>query len=595
MSLILSRRDLDFILFEWLGVEKMLEREHFAHLDRSVIDGVMDTCETLATKYFASCYQKGDREEPFFDGEAVRCLPEAGVALKAFADAGLLSSGQPLSEGGMQLPVTVERAAFAWFTAANAPAAGYAFLSMAAANLLLKHGSSEQIETYARPMLTGRFFGTMALSEPQAGSSLSDITTIAKPQEDGSFRLFGRKMWTSGGDQNFSENIVHLVLARVEGAPSGAKGISLFIVPKFLTDDEGRLGERNDVVLAGLNHKMGYRATTNTLLNFGEGKHTPEGKAGAKAFMVGRLNEGLQCMFFMMNEARIAVGTGSSSIGYTGYLHALNYARDRTQGRPPGAKDPTTPQIPLVAHVDVRRMLLAQKAFVEGALAFTLWCATLVDDAASCEDEREDAELLLDLLTPVAKSWPSQFCLAANDLAIQVHGGYGYTRDFKVEQFYRDQRLNMIHEGTHGIQAIDLLGRKVVMRGGRALDLFTKRVRATIADAVETSGELGGYARVLQRLLDRILAVTASLHKRQGTADMLANASLYLEVFGHLAIGWIWLQQAALAQGHEDDFYRGKRHAAHYFFTFELPRTDPLLDILDANEDAALRMEDHWF
>ena len=276
---------------------------------------------------------------------------------------------------------------FAWFKAANVGTSAYPFLTMGNARLLLAHGSQEQIDTYVRPELEGRWFGTMALSEPQAGSSLADITTRAEPQDDGTYRLTGNKMWISGGDHELTENIVHLVLAKIPGGPPGVKGISLFVVPKFLVNEDGSLGERNDVVLAGLNHKMGYRGTTNTLLNFGEGVHRPGGRAGAVGYLVGEQHRGLTYMFHMMNEARIGVGMGAAVLGYTGYLHALDYARTRTQGRPAGAKDPTSPPVPIIEHPDVRRMLLAAKSYAEGGLALGLYCARLVDEEQTAETE----------------------------------------------------------------------------------------------------------------------------------------------------------------------------------------------------------------
>src|SRR5215210_3541524 len=291
-------------------------------------------------------------------------------------------------------------------------------------------------------------------------------------------------MWISGGDHELTENIVHLVLAKIPGGPPGVKGISLFVVPKHVVET----GERNDVVLAGLNHKMGYRGTTNTLLNFGEGVHAPGGKPGAVGFLVGEQHRGLAYMFTMMNEARIGVGSGAMALGYTGYLQSLDYARTRPQGRPIASKDPTQPQVPIVEHSDVKRMLLAQKSYVEGALALLLYCARLVDDERTLETEadRARAHLLLEVLTPIAKSWPSQWCLEANSLAIQIHGGYGYAREYEVEQHYRDNRLNPIHEGTHGIQALDLLGRKVTMDGGAGLALLAESVTATTARAAGT-------------------------------------------------------------------------------------------------------------
>jgi alkylation response protein AidB-like acyl-CoA dehydrogenase len=448
-------------------------------------------------------------------------------------------------------------------------------------------------------MLAGRFFGTMCLSEPQAGSSLSDIVTRAEPTADGSYRLHGNKMWISGGDHELSENIIHLVLAKVPGPDGklipGVKGISLFIVPKWLVNDDGSLGERNDVALAGLNHKMGYLGTANCLLNFGEGKFHPEGRAGAIGYLVGSLHQGLAAMFNMMNEARIGVGLGAVMLGYSGYLKSLDYARNRPQGRRAADKDPTRPQIPIIAHTDVRRMLLAQKAYVEGGLALILYCARLVDEEKTADDAaaRAKATLLLDILTPIAKSWPSQWCLEANNLAIQVHGGYGYTREYDVEQLYRDNRLNPIHEGTHGIQALDLLGRKVVMQQGVALGLLSTTIRDTLARCDDPE-----LVTALSTRWDRLEQVTALLHQAGDPDLTLANASVYLEAFGHLVMAWIWMEQSIAARRalrEDTDFYTGKLHACQWFYRWELPRVDAQLDLLSAMDATTLRMQDNWF
>jgi alkylation response protein AidB-like acyl-CoA dehydrogenase len=601
-SLILSRRDLDFLLYEWLDALSLTQRERFTEHNRETFDAVLDLCERLATDEFAPHNKKSDQHEPEFDGNSVSMIPEVGAALQAFCDAGLMAAGQDFEMGGMQLPCVIEKAGFAWFKGANVSTSAYPFLTIGNANTLLKCGSPEQIERYVKPLLAGRFFGTMCLSEPQAGSSLSDIATRADPEPDGSYRLRGNKMWISGGEHELSENIIHLVLAKVPGADGklipGVKGISLFIVPKKIVHADGTLGERNDVVLAGLNHKMGYRGTTNCLLNFGEGKFQPNGKAGAIAYLVGNLHQGLAAMFHMMNEARIGVGLGAVMLGYTGYLHALDYARNRPQGRHAANKDPLQAQIPIIQHADVKRMLLAQKAYVEGGLALTLYCARLVDEekTASEDHTRTNSTLLLDILTPIAKSWPSQWCLEANNLAIQVHGGYGYTREYNVEQFYRDNRLNPIHEGTHGIQGLDLLGRKVVMRDGAALALLGKKVRVTIAQSGTTElSELGGA--LLQRW-QRLLDVTTQLHQSGDVNTTLANASIYLEAFGHIVVSWIWLSQAlsALDAQHNDlDFYAGKLQACRWFFRYELPKVDAQLALLASLDTTTLTMQDNWF
>ena len=603
-SKILSRRDLEFLLYEWLQVERLTQRARFADHSRETFDAAIDTCEQIATELFATHNKKSDQHEPHFDGTSVQMIGEVKVALDAFSKAGLLAAGQDFEQGGMQLPCVVEKAGFAYFKGANVGTSSYPFLTIGNANTLMKCGTPEQIERFVKPMLSGRFFGTMCLSEPQAGSSLSDIVTRAEPQDDGTYRLRGNKMWISAGEHELSENIIHLVLAKVPDAEGklipGVKGISLFIVPKKLVGSDGQVGEHNDVVLAGLNHKMGYRGTTNCLLNFGEGKYQPQGKAGAIGYLVGTVHHGLANMFHMMNEARIGVGLGAVMLGYTGYLHALDYARNRPQGRAPQAKDPATPQLPIIQHTDVKRMLLAQKSYVEGGLALALYCAQLVDEERTAEtaESRRHATLLLDILTPIAKSWPSQWCLEANNLAIQVHGGYGYTREYNVEQFYRDNRLNPIHEGTHGIQGLDLLGRKVVMQDGAAFKAFVATVQRTLTRTAAIT-ELAPFTAQLDNALQHVMTVTQIVHAAGDLNKTLANASLYLEAFGHLVLAWIWLEQMAAASGkdiaQEADFYRGKLQAGRYFFNAELPTIYPKLDLLARLDTTSLDMQDHWF
>lgn len=606
-SLLLSRRDLDFLLYEWLDVPALARAERYADHNRETFDAALDTCERIATELFAPHYQKGDQQEPRFDGHTVTLIDEVKPALRAFAEAGLIASGADYALGGMQLPAVINMAGLTYFYAANIATSAYPLLTTGNANLLLAHGSQAQIDAFVKPELEGRYFGTMCLSEPQAGSSLSDITTRADYEGESpygaQYRVTGNKMWISAGDHELSENIVHLVLAKIPGPDGklipGVKGISLLLVPKFLVNEDGSLGERNDVQLAGINHKMGYRGTVNCLLNFGEGtRYRPQGKGGAIGYLVGEAHHGLAYMFHLMNEARIGVGLGAVALGYTGYLHALDYARNRPQGRPIGnaGKDASSPQVRITEHADVRRMLLAQKAYVEGALAFNLYCAHLVDESHVTTDPEERAQLtlLLDILTPIAKSWPAQWCLAANDLAIQVHGGYGYTREYKVEQFYRDNRLNPIHEGTHGIQALDLLGRKVVMLGGAAFKLFAGRVASTVSRA-EIHPALQAYASQLAARMKRLAQVTRELWAADDPQVTLANASVYLEAFGHIAIAWIWLEQSLVADGHDGDFYEGKRSAARYFFHWELPKVDAQLELLASLDRTTLDMQDAWF
>jgi alkylation response protein AidB-like acyl-CoA dehydrogenase len=603
-STLLSRRDLEFLLYEWLRIEELAKRPRFAEHSRETFDGVLDLSEELAERYFAPHNKASDANEPTFDGARVTVIDEVGEAITAFARADLIGASMDEAIGGAQLPACVAQAGFAYVSAANVSTSGYLMLTIANANLIAKFGDDQQIESFVRPMLAGRFTGTMALSETQAGSSLADILTRAEPRDDGTYRLFGSKMWISGAEHELTENIVNLVLAKIPGGPAGTKGISLFVVPKFLAGPDGPngpVGERNDVAIAGLNHKMGQRGITNTVLNFGEGVHTPGGEAGAVGYLVGEPHRGLTYMFHMMNEARLAVGMGAVSLGYTGYLKSVAYARERLQGRLASAKDPSTPQVPIVEHADVKRMLLAQKAYVEGGLALGLYCTRLIDLLRSPEsaEEADGVSLLLDILVPVAKSWPSQWCLEANSLAIQVHGGYGYTREYDVEQHYRDNRLNPIHEGTHGIQSLDLLSRKVTQRDGASLAELGKAVTATVEQATAAGGEAAELGARLAASWRRVVEVTGTMYASGDVDTTLANSVVYLEAFGHVVMAWIWLEQyvvAASADGDSSsDFYNGKRQAARYFFRYELPRTAPQLDLLESLDRTTLEMRDAWF
>ena len=432
----ISRRDLAFMLNDWLNVKELTEREAFAEHSPATFEQVMDLSADMARDVFAPHCKAADIHEPKLVDGKVETLPEIADALKQYAEAGFFSVAFPEENGGLNLPMVVAAASYSHFAAANISTSGYAMLTGGSARLIAEHGSQKQIKTWAEPAIEGRYFGTMCLSEPQAGSSLSDTLTQANPDGEDEYglryKVRGNKMWISGGDQEISENIVHLVLAKApddEGVQhKGVRGLSLFIVPKYLPD-----GAHNDVVVAGLNHKMGFRGTVNTLLNFGE-------QGGATGWRVGGAGQGLAIMFQMMNEARIMVGLGAAALAYRGMVQSTQYATERPQGRPLGAKKGADiPQVPIIEHADVRRMLIMQKAFAEGGLALCLYSAKLFDDekTAPTPEARKEAAALLDLLTPITKSWPSEFGLVANDQAIQVHGGYGYTREYDVEQLYR--------------------------------------------------------------------------------------------------------------------------------------------------------------
>lgn len=604
------RPTLDFLLYQWLDAESLNQRERFADHSRETFDAVFDTCERIAREKYAPFNRAVDTQEPHFDGEKV-ILPQATHdAQKAYAASGMLSAAQDYEVGGMQLPYTVEAAANAFFAMASV-SIGSGLLTTGNANLLMVHGTELQKEVFAKNEFSGRFSGTMCLSEPQAGSSLSDVTTRAVPDGEGfeadplgaRYRLKGNKMWISAGEHELTDNIIHLVLAKIPGPDGklipGTRGISLFIVPKKMVNTRGELtGVRNDVALAGLNHKLGWRGTTNTLLNFGEGKYPVDGQAGAVGYLVGKPHEGLRCMFHMMNEARIGVGTAATMLGMAGYYASLDYAKNRPQGRPVGVggKDASQPQIRIIEHADVKRMLLAQKAYCEGALALELYCARLVDENHTAEAQAaDDARLLLEVLTPIAKSWPSEWCLEANSLAIQVHGGYGYTRDFPVEQYWRDNRLNMIHEGTHGIQAMDLLGRKVLMEGGRGLQLLAARINTTIEKAIQQPA-LAVHANALGKALQHVGSATKAAWATGEPGEALANAVPYMQAFGHTVLAWLWMDVALASLSLSADApHAGRMGAMRYFYHYELPKIDAWLKVVENRDLTCAELPEEAF
>lgn len=567
MTDLIDRRDLDFLLHDWLDAD--------AWVDRDMLDGVLDLSEKLAREEFLTHYKLADVQEPTLDDDGVHILPAIGDALRRYAELGLFGAGFAEEHGGIGLPYLACAASFAFFAAANVATAAYPMLTTANARLIATFGSPAQIETFALPQIAGRWFGTMCLSEPQAGSGLADVRTRAVATGTDAlgdrYALIGNKMWISGGDQDFTDNIVHLVLAKIPGAdgalPEGTAGISLFIVPKILPD-----GPRNDVTVAGLNHKMGYRGTANCLLNFGE-------QGGATGWLVGRPGDGLRQMFQMMNEARIGVGIGAAAIGYRAYRLSVAYSRERLQGRPFGVR--AGPPVAIIEHPDVKLMLLQQKVYAEGALALCLYCARLVD-----RHDDPDSAALLGLLTPIAKTWSAEFGLVANDLAIQIHGGYGYTRDFDVEQLWRDNRLNPIHEGTTGIQGLDLLGRKI-LADGAGLVVLDRLIEQTATRAREYE-QLSPHMSALLEVWSAVNATIDGL-RQLPAASAQVSATPFLRAFGHLVMGWLWLDMAVAAvRGAQDDPLRvGKVRACRFFFEHEIPQIMAALRYVDGNSDVA--------
>ncbi|MEQ3696234.1 MAG: acyl-CoA dehydrogenase [Pseudomonadales bacterium] len=598
MAPIISQRDVEFMVYEFFKCEELTQRERYADHNRETFDATIDIARRIAEDQFLPIQMKLDANQPTFDGERVHMIPELKVALDTVIESGLGASTADFELGGMQLPNVVASAAYAYLSAAGSTALGFIGLTNANANLISEHGSAEQIEKWVVPMREGRFAGTMALTEPSAGSGLADLTTSAVRHEDGTYRITGNKIFISGGDHELNENIVHLVIARIKGAPAGVKGISLFIVPKYMVNEDGSVGEKNDVNLAGLWHKMGGRGHTSTTLAFGE-------DGGAVGYLVGEENKGLSYMFHMMNEARIMVGTGAACTALTGYQYSLDYAKERPQGRLLSNKDPLSKPVNIIQHPDVRRMLLAQKAYSEGSFALCLYGSALYDDSqtAQTEEERNRASLLLDFLTPIIKTWPSEYGPKANDLAIQVMGGHGYMNEHPVEMFYRDNRLNPIHEGTTGIQSLDLLGRKVPMNqmAGYQATLQVMRELAT-----EVEATFPKESADLLAAIEELDEVTMTLLKQMGEHPIdlvFANSVEYLEMFGNVVLAWIWLRQGAISQAaleaesHEDEqnFYRGKLQAMKFFFEYQLIKNAASAKLLKSLNATTFEMQEAWF
>lgn len=600
-SAIISRRNIDFVLYEWLNIEGLLSRPRFANHSIDDIDAILTLAQELAERELVPLLRQSDLDEPYIDelGRVI-VLPAVAQAVHLLGESGLFSSVFDEEWGGLQLPHLVHITILGILMSATIATPSFLLLTVGNARLIVTFGTAAQMAAFAQPQIAGKAMGTMCLSESHAGSSLGDIRTRAESEGEDAlgerYRITGDKMWISGGDHDVSANIVHLVLAKVSDArgrtEEGAKGISLFIVPKVLPD-----GSRNDVTAIALNHKMGYRGLPNCALNFGGGQHAPAGRAGAVGWLVGERGQGLTQMFQMMNEARISVGVGAAMLAGRGYLLALEYARGRLQGRPVGIKSGVP--VAIIEHADVKRMLLAQKAYAEGALALVFYSARLLDDQNTAENhlERESAAQLLALLTPVAKSWPAEWGQRALDFAIQIHGGAGYTRDFDVEQLYRDNRLNTIHEGTTGIQAIDLVGRKLRRDGGRAFQKLRERVRETCA-ATDGRSALALDRQAVCTAWAHLDAAVAAILIEPDEGRALSNATLFLSAFGHAVVGWLWLDQSVVCDraldteltGADRNFRAGKLRACRYFAEAELPKITLWLDQVTSMTDVAAAM-----
>jgi alkylation response protein AidB-like acyl-CoA dehydrogenase len=570
----IPRHETNYILEAVCGLDELLNMERFEHLDREGIDQILDTVDRLTIDHFASIAQEMDATEVFMKNGAAVLHAKAGEGLQAAADAGIFGTTFSIEDHGSQLPHCVSAAINSTISGANTSLNAFIGLTAGSARLIATYGDSAQREAFLEPMVSGRFFGTMCLSESHAGSSLAEIRTRAELTENGAYKISGEKMWITAGDHPLGENIIHLVLARLPDAPPGVKGISLFIVPKYRLNQDGTRGAANDVQLIGLNHKLGQRGVPNAVLRFGDAGE-------CEGYLLGRPNFGMFQMFQMMNELRMSVGAVSSGIAYEGAQQARAYAAERKQGKSLDAEGANAPQVEIIEHPDVRRMLLSQRALSEGALALAWYCAALLD-RIECNPRGEEAEKLrrrLDLLTPLVKTWPAEQGTRANDISLQVLGGAGYTRDFPVERLYRDNRLNPIHEGTTGIQSLDLLRRKVLGEEGRSLMEFLDLVQSDCRDlpaSLEMEGEL---LRNAVSTATRTAETLLHAQREQLPASKLyGNATPFLEMIGSIVVGWLWIKKAHAAQDRisrgigDKSFLRSKLVSCSYFIKWELPK-----------------------
>ncbi len=596
-----SPRDLRFQLYEVLKADTLTQLPHFADHDRESFEMVLDAAGQIGETLLRPLLTVMDRDEPQLVDGKIRVHPQMRAIIKQFGADGWINAPFTYEEGGQQLPATIMNAATFIFGAANYSSSVFPFLTSGAANLLRSFGSPELVAMFTPKMYSGDWQGTMALTEPDAGSSLSDINTSAEETDvPGEYRIRGQKIYISAGDHDACDNVVHLMLAKIKGGPAGAKGISLFAVPQKRpttagTSIPGTLLD-NDVLTAGVYHKMGYKGAPIAHLMVGSG-------GGTIGYLVGEPHQGLRYMFQMMNEARVGVGMNAVSIGTAAYYASLQYARERPQGRPVDQKASGSPQVPIIRHADVRRMLLFQKAVLEGSLGLLLQCSYYADVAHAGEGEAaQHAALLLDLLTPVAKSYPSEMGCLTTSAAVQILGGAGYTTDFPVEQFYREARIHPIHEGTTGIHGLDLLGRKVTQHGGKGVQLLYAEIQHAIADAQKhpeltyLASQLGEAVAQLTKTTTHLLGLGANPN------EMLADATLYLELFGIVTLAWQWLRQATVAQtalptaeAEAVAFYHGKIMTARYFYEYELVKTLSLTQRLHATDHVTLEMRGEWF
>lgn len=583
-----SQENLNFLLYEVFDIDRLSNFELFKEHNRESYDLVLDACKSLSEKKLRPILKEMDEQEPQFKDGRIKVHPQMRDLMKLFGEGGWINAPLSYQEGGQQLPYMIFNATMFIMGAANYSATAFPFLTAGASNLIRSFGSDQQKDDYLQNMYNGIWQGTMALTEPEAGSSLGDLTTLAQATDEDYYMIKGQKVFISCGDHDACDNIVHLMLARIEGAPKGTKGISLFIVPRMRADENGGL-VFNDVKTGGIFHKMGYKGAPITHLIMGE-------DSDCRGYLVGEANQGLTYMFQMMNEARIAVGFNATSIASAAYYAALEYCRERKQGRKIGNR--SVDQSLIIEHADVKRLLLFQRSIVEGSLSLLMECCYYADLCrVTSSEEKEQYEALLDLLTPVAKTYPSEMGCLSTSAAIQCLGGYGYTNEYLPQHFYREARIHPIHEGTTAIHGMDLLGRKIIKDQGKGLRLLLAQIQITL-NAAKKKEQLKESVQKLEAYIEQLSGLTMELGMlgMQGKLEeMMADASLYLEAFGILVIAWQWLKQAVHCVGKQEDFYRGKYLTFQYYFKYELPKIDALFSTLKAQSGITVQMKNNYF
>ena len=578
---------LKYLLYQVHGVEDLLTAERFQDYDKDSLDLFINAIKEFSDRELFPYFKEMDETPAIYKNGTIMVHKQVDVMMKKGGEMGIISGPFDYGDGGLQLPFIIHTASAYIQEAANNHLPGYAGLTQGAAELIVHFANENLKKTYVPKMLSGAWGGTMCLTEPQAGSSLSDITTKATPTQEGYYKISGQKIFISGGDHQYAENVVHLLLARIEGAPSGTKGISLFVVPKLRMGKDGSL-TNNDVMTVADFQKMGQRGYATTHLGFGD-------KDDCHGWLVGQAHKGLKYMFLMMNSARISVGRGGAAISMAAYQASLEYAKERPQGRKlssDGKKDPDEKPCLIIEHPDVRRMLLLQKAIAEGSLSLVLLAAKYYDIIQSTKDPETKAKygLLLEMIIPIVKTYPTEAGTLSVSNGVQVLGGYGFCSDFILQQYYRDIRIFSIYEGTTGIQSQDLLGRKVPMENGKALELLLTEILHTITEAMEFD-ELRSSAKILGdkiKLTRSVLDFLVPFAKKGNYERFLSDANLFMEFLSHVVIGWLWLDIAVNAQRnilggdqtYSKTFYESKIHTMKFYFKYELPKTGSLAESL---------------